>query len=96
MHGFRTRVSELRNTYNIALEAVKRNGIKANGNAYYYFEHFLKEESVNDATVLLERLSKNEKSINKTKIGATSSGEIAKAFGSSSHKPAIGSRVEAI
>ena len=49
LSGFRTRVSEIKNNYNLNLEAVNKTGKNRFGNTYTYVEHRLPKSEVKKA-----------------------------------------------
>lgn len=66
MHGFRTRVSELRRKHNLVLDAKEMHSVNRNGNLFTYHEHRLALCSIKKATELYHKMTGNETSIKKT------------------------------
>lgn len=72
MHGFRTRVSELRRKHNLVLDAKEMHSVNRNGNLFTYHEHRLALCSIKKATELYHKMTGNEQ---KTDVVKCLSGE---------------------
>jgi len=57
MHGFRTRISELKLKHNIRLESINTDSINRFGNKFYYAVHKIHENSKEDALCLYLKLT---------------------------------------
>jgi hypothetical protein len=61
MHGFRTRVSELKNEHNLRLITKDEKGVNRYGHNYIIHVHRLDKRSIKKATELYHKMTTNEK-----------------------------------
>lgn len=58
--GFRTRISELKRTFNVKLIPKVETDVDVYGSHYYYIHHFLPEEEIKNAIAVYNQINKSK------------------------------------